>query len=204
MHDSSKERTLPTDASRATFRSFDESTPADWSVIVEQMDDFYAEVPDHILQQLRHLRDDQGGFPIDRLQHSLQTATRAERDGRDDEYVLCALLHDVGEGLAPTNHAAVAAAILAPFVSEANRWMLEHHTIFQGYYYWKHLGWDTNAREVFRSSPYFDHTEEFCAKFDQVSFDRDYATEPLEHFESLLRSFFVAHLTRPADLGTRQ
>jgi predicted HD phosphohydrolase len=177
-----------TPVSRTMFRSFEESTAEDWAIIAPQLNVTQSLVADHLLEQLRYLRSDHGGFPVDRLEHSLQTATRAQRDGRDDEYVLCALVHDVGDTLAPFNHPAVGAAILKPFVSEANHWMVEHHGIFQGYYFWHHIGMDRHAREQYRDSPYFEYTEEFCAKYDQTAFDADYRSEPLEHFEPIVRA----------------
>jgi predicted HD phosphohydrolase len=173
---------------RAMFRSFAESTAADWAIITRQLQVTQSHVADNVLTQLRMLRSDHGGFPVDRLEHSLQTATRAERDGRDEEYVLCALLHDIGDNLAPYNHPDIAAGILKPFVSEANHWLVAHHGIFQGYYFWHHIGADRNAREAYRGSPWFEYTEEFCAKYDQTAFDPDYRSEPLEHFEPLVRA----------------
>jgi acyl-CoA dehydrogenase len=139
-------------------------------------------VADNVLAQLRMLGSDHGGFPVDRLEHSLQTATRAERDGHDDEYVLCALLHDIGDNLAPLNHPAIAAGILEPFASQPNHWMVAHHGIFQGYNFWHHIGLNRDHREKFRESPYFGYTEEFCAKYDSPAFDADYRSEPLEHY----------------------
>ena len=104
---------------------------------------------------------------------------------------MCALVHDIGDTLAPYNHPAIGAAIVKAFVSPANHWMVEHHGIFQGYYFWHHIGLDQNAREAYRDSPYFEHTEEFCAKYDQNAFDSDYRSEPLEHFEPMVRAFFA-------------
>ena len=177
-------------SARATFSSFEESTAEDWALIVPQLQVTQAMVADHVLHLLGALASDHGGFPVDRLEHSLQTATRAERDGRDDEYVVCALLHDIGDTLAPFNHPDIAAAIVKTRVSEANHFMVQQHGIFQGYYFWHHIGADRNARDAFRDSPYFEYTEEFCAKYDQVAFDADYKSEPLEHFEPLVRAFF--------------
>ncbi|MGI8753560.1 MAG: HD domain-containing protein [Acidimicrobiales bacterium] len=177
---------------QTTFRSFEESTAEDWAIIAPQLNVTQSLVADHLLEQLGYLRNDHGGFPVDRLEHSLQTATRAQRDGRDDEYVLCALVHDVGDTLAPFNHPAIGAAILKPFVSEANHWMVEHHGIFQGYYFWQHIGLDRNTREQYRDSPYWEYTEEFCAKYDQTAFDADYRSEPLEHFEPIVRAFLTS------------
>lgn len=184
---------MPNDLPRTRFTSFSESTAEDWAIIGPQLDVAQALVPDRVLGLLREMGDDYGGFPVDRLEHSLQTATRAERDGRDDEYVLCALLHDIGDTLAPFNHPAIAAAILKPFVSEANHWMVRHHGTFQGYYFWHHLGLDRNARDAHRDSPHFDRTAEFCSEYDQVAFDASYRSEPLEHFEPLVREW----LSRP-------
>jgi predicted HD phosphohydrolase len=184
-------------ARQTKFRSFEESTEQDWAIIAPQLNVTQSLVPAHVLEQMRYLRNDHGGFPVDRLEHSLQTATRAERDGRDEDYVLCALLHDIGDTLSPFNHPAVGAAILKPFVSDANLWMVEHHGIFQGYYFWHYIGLDKNAREAYRDSPYFEYTEEFCAKYDQTAFDPDYRSEPLEHFEPLVRARLVTSVPAP-------
>jgi predicted HD phosphohydrolase len=186
-----------TATARTSFTSFAESTAADWAIIARHLEVTQSHVADNVLAQLRMLRNDHGGFPVDRLEHSLQTATRAQRDGRDDEYVLCALLHDIGDNLAPYNHPDIAAGIVKPFVSEANHWLVAHHGIFQGYYFWHHLGADRDAREAYRDSPYFEHTEEFCAKYDQTAFDVGYRSEPLEHFEPLVRSVFTPSAFRP-------
>ena len=179
-------------APRARFTTFAESTAEDWALIAPQLSVTQSFVPDRVLTLLREMKTDHGGFPVDRLEHSLQTATRAERDGRDEEYVLCALIHDIGDTLSPFNHPEIGAAILKPFVSEANHWMVDKHGVFQGYYFWHHIGGDRNAREAYRDSPYFEYTAEFCAKYDQTAFDPDYRSEPLEHFEPLVRATFSA------------
>ncbi|MDE3205508.1 MAG: HD domain-containing protein [Acidobacteriota bacterium] len=182
---------MTTTEARATFKNFEESTAEDWALISPQLNITQSFVPGRVITLLRALKTDHGGFPVDRLEHSLQTATRAERDGRDEEYVLCALLHDIGDTLSPFNHPAIAADILKPFVSPANHWMVEKHGIFQGYYFWHHIGMDRNTREQYRGDPFFEHTEEFCAKYDQTAFDPDYRSEPLEHFEPLILSKLV-------------
>ena len=178
-------------APRASFTSFAESTKADWDMIIPQLAVTQSLVAPRVLDMMRALEFDHGGFPVNRLEHSLQTATRAERDGRDHEYVVCALLHDIGDTLSPYNHPDIAAAILKPFVSSANHWMVEKHGVFQGYYFWDYIGLDGQAREAFRSDPYFDYTEEFCAKYDSVAFDPDYRSEPLEHFVPLVNEFLT-------------
>ncbi|MGO8860107.1 MAG: HD domain-containing protein [Acidimicrobiales bacterium] len=178
-------------AQRAGFSCFEESTEQDWALIVPQLNVTQSLVPARVVSLMRALATDHGGFPVSRLEHSLQTATRAERDGRDEEYVLCALLHDIGDTLSPLNHPSIAADILKPFVSEENHWMVEHHGIFQGYYFWHYIGLDRNAREQFRGTEHFEYTEEFCAKYDQTAFDADYRSEPLEHFEPLIRTRLI-------------
>ncbi len=175
-----------------TFTSFEESTAEDWAKIVPQIAHTQDRVADHVMFLLRSLGNDAGGFPVDRLEHSLQTATRAERDGRDEEYVICALVHDIGDTLAPYNHPDIAAALLKTRVSEANHFMVAKHGIFQGYYFWDYIGANGNARDEFRDSPYFDYTAEFCAKYDQTAFDADYKSHPLDYYEPLVRSFFAA------------
>lgn len=172
---------------RASFTSFEESTAEDWALIVPQLEVTQSLVADRVIGLLRDLASDHGGFPVDRLEHSLQTATRAERAGKDDEYVFCALIHDIGDTLSPYNHPDIAAGIVKPFVSDANYFMVKHHGTFQGYYFWDHIGLDGSAREQFRGHEHFDYTEEFCAEYDQTAFDANYTSNPLEHYEPLIR-----------------
>lgn len=179
--------------SRATFHAMVDGTAEDWHAIATAAIESFVGLPERLLAHLRLLDGDHGGFAVDRLTHSLQTATRAERAGRDDEYVFCALLHDIGDTLGPVNHADIAAAIVAPFVSEEHHWMVQQHAVFQGYYYFHHLGMDRDQRDRFTGHPCYDLTAEFCHEYDQPAFDPAYATHPLEHFEPLLR----AQVARP-------
>ncbi len=172
---------------RAQFRAMTEGTQDDWSIIATHFRGFAASVADRVLDHLRLLDGDYGGFPIDRLTHSLQTATRAHRDGRGETYVVMALLHDVGDTLGSYNHPDVAAAIIKPFVTEEEHWICANHGAFQGYYYFHYLGMDRNAREAFRDHRFFAACEEFCAKYDQAAFDPDYVSESLEFFEPMVR-----------------
>lgn len=146
---------------------------------------------DRALEQLKTTKDILGGYALDRFGHSLQSATRAFRDDRDEEYVAMALLHDMGDGLAPFNHGEYAAAVMRPYVSEKAVWILKYHGIFQAYYYAHHLGLDRNARDRFKDEPYYDDTAEFCAKYDQNCFDPDYDNLPLEFFEPMVRRIFA-------------
>jgi len=171
----------------ARFTRMEDGTKADYELLERIQRPFEQALADRVLEHLGQLGNSYGGMLVDRLTHSLQSATRAQRDGRDDEYVVCALLHDVGDLLATYNHADLAAAILKPFVSERNLWIVQHHAIFQGYYFWHHVGANRNARDRYRDHPYYADTAEFCALYDQCSFDPDYDTLPLADFEPMLR-----------------
>jgi predicted HD phosphohydrolase len=164
-----------------------DATQEDWSRIAHAQLEFYPGLTDRVLDHLRLLAGDYGGFKVDRLTHSLQTATRAARAGRGDDYVACALLHDIGDTLATFNHPDIAAAIVKPFVDESLHWMVEKHGIFQGYYFFHYLGLDRNLRDQFAGHPHYDLCAEFCSEFDQPAFDPGYPTMALEEFEPLLR-----------------
>ncbi|GLU40124.1 HD domain-containing protein [Pseudomonas sp. NBRC 100443] len=189
---------------RAKFTHMEDGSVEDWSIIAQDFAAYATQLPDRILTHLRLLDGDFGGFPVDRLTHSLQTATLAHRDGRDEEYVVCALLHDIGDTLGSYNHADIAAAILKPFVSPENLWMIEKHAIFQGYYFFHHLGLDRHLREQFKDHPQFEQTIEFCARYDAAAFDPEGETLPLAFFEPMLRRVFARprqsiYMTRDAD-----
>ena len=172
---------------RAQFVRMQDSTAADWQVIAGEFMPFAQALPQRVVKHLQILQGDYGGFPVDRYTHSLQTATRALKEGRDDEYVVCALLHDIGDTLGAFNHPDIAAAILKPFVSEENLWMVQHHGIFQGHYFFHHLGLDRNMRDSFKSHPHYDRTEEFCALYDNPAFDAKAETLPIEEFMPMLQ-----------------
>ncbi|HMC52400.1 MAG TPA: HD domain-containing protein [Acidimicrobiales bacterium] len=177
---------------RAAFRAMTEGTAEDWAIIgADYLHQVQTIVP-RIVAHMRLLADGHGGFAVDRLEHSLQTATRAHRAGRGDEYVACALLHDIGDTLCPADHPSIAAAILGPYVGEDLTWMVAHHGVFQGYYYFHHLGMDRHARERYAGHAYYDLTAEFCAEFDQAAFDPSYRSLPLEEFVPLLEQVFAA------------
>lgn len=176
---------------RATFTRMDQSTAADWQLIAGEFRPFSQALPDRILAHLKLLDGDYGGFPVDRYTHCLQTATLALRDGRDEEYVVCALLHDIGDTLGCFNHPDIAAAILKPFVSEANLWMVQHHGIFQGYNFFHHLGMDRNMRDMFKGHAHYARTEEFIALYDNPAFDPKGETLPISEFEPMVRRLFA-------------
>ena len=176
-----------TGEARAKFHAMVDGTQEDWMAIAKASGPFSRALPDRMLAHLKMLAGDCGGFAVDRLEHSLQTATCAHRDGRDEEYVVCALIHDIGDILGPSNHAEIGAVILKPYVSERNHWMMDHHGIFQGYYFFHYLGLDRDMREQFRGHPDFEYTAQFCHLYDQNAFDPAYDTMPLDAFEPMLR-----------------
>jgi predicted HD phosphohydrolase len=145
---------------------------------------------DNLLDMLSKLRGPLLGYQVDRYEHSLQSATRALRADESIDLVVGALLHDVGDVFAPVNHSEAAAVLLAPFVDESTEWIVRHHGVFQGYYYFHHHGRDRNARERYASSPHYDACVAFCAEYDQNCFDPGYDTQPIEEFEPMLREVF--------------
>ncbi len=178
---------------QTTFTAMRDASPEDYQKIIARRSvEFFLGLPDRILKHLSLLAGDTGGYAVDRLTHTLQSATRAQRDGRDDEYVVCALLHDIGDTLASANHSELAASILEPFVSEKNHWIVRQHAIFQGYYFFHHLGLDRDLRDRYRDHEHWRDCAEFCEKYDQNSFDPDYDTLPLEHFEPLVKKLLSA------------
>lgn len=179
------------------FRRMDEGTDEDFAVLARVHEENLAALPDLLMGMLTELRAD-AAYPVDRLEHSLQTATRALRDGADEEMIVCALLHDVGESLGPMNHGDVVAAILKPFISEANHWMLAHHGLFQTYFYGEHLGLDPNARDAYKDHPHYQRTVDFTSRWDEVSFDPDYPSEPMATFEPMVRRVLSVQWTPPA------
>lgn len=176
-----------------SFTRMDQGTREDYRLLDSRWREHHGPAPltEAVLSHLKLLAGPKLGYRIDRYQHSLQSATRALRDDADEETVVCALLHDIGDTLAPDNHSELAAALLRPYVSERNHWVIKHHGIFQGYYFWHHVGEDRNARERYRGHPHFEACAEFCERWDQTSFDPDYDTLPLEAFAPLVRRLFA-------------
>jgi predicted HD phosphohydrolase len=176
---------------RATFRSMDRSTAGDWAIIVPEFLHLASGLARRVLSHLQLLDGDFGGFPIDRLHHSRLTATLALEAGEDEEYVACALLHDVGDTLGSWNHPDVAAAILRPFVSDENHWMVEKHGIFQGYNFFHHIGMNRNLRDGLRDHPSYERTARFVERYDNPAFDADRACLPLATFAPIVDRVFA-------------
>ena len=173
-----------------TFTSMEDGTREDYELLERLEAEFAAGTADRVLNLLRGLAGSLAGYKVDRLEHSLQTATRAYRDDADEEIVVAALLHDIGDLLAPHNHSEVAACILRPYVSEKTHWIVSQHGLFQSYYFAHHTGGDRNGRDRYREHPWYQDAVDFCHRWDQVSFDPNYKSLPLEFFEPLVRRVF--------------
>lgn len=173
------------------FSRLDETTAEDWVRMEELERPFMTQTPDRVLAHLMALEEEgPHSMEVDRYSHSLQTATRAFRDGQNEEMVVAALLHDVGDLLAPHDHGEIAAAILKPFVSPTTYWIVRYHPIFQGYFFFEKIGQDPHERERHRGHPAFEPTALFCERYDQVAFDSSYESMPLAAFEPMVRRIF--------------
>jgi predicted HD phosphohydrolase len=176
-----------------SFQRMEDGTREDYELLDRSEREYALGLPDTVLGALGKLDHTLQGYPVSRLEHSLQTATRALRDGADDELVAAALIHDVGDELAPYNHAEIAAGILRPYVRPEVTWIVEQHGLFQSYYYAHHSGGNRDGRDRFRDHPWYQACRDFCANWDQCSFDPRYEWQPLSSFEPLIRKIF----TRP-------
>ena len=173
-----------------SFRQMKDGTKEDYQLLDDSERDFAKHLPGNIMAALQRLDHSLEGYPLTRLGHSLQTATRALRDGADDEMVVAALIHDLGDELSPYNHAEIAAGIIRPYVREEVTWIVEQHGLFQTYYYVHHMGGDRHLRDRFKDHKWFDAAANFCERWDQASFDPDYDTLPLEAFAPLVEKIF--------------
>ena len=175
---------------KVSFTQMKNGTKADYLFLDKHEKDFANKTSDRILDFMSNLTETLEGYQISRLEHSLQSATRAYNNGESEEMVVAALLHDIGDELAPLNHSEYAASILKPYVSERTHWIVEKHGEFQMYYYAHHLGGDRNQREKYKGHKYFQDTISFCENWDQKSFDPNYKNLPLKDFDPLIRKIF--------------
>jgi len=172
---------------KVTFTEMSKGTKEEYEFLEGLEQQYIAELPDRLIAGLKRL-ELPGGHQISRLQHSLQSATRAHHAGESEEMVVAALLHDIGDDLAPCSHSELAAAVLRPYVSEKTYWIIKHHGLFQMYYYAHHLGGNRNARDIHKNHRWYDDAVHFCEHYDQNCFDPGYDTLPLEFFEPMLRN----------------
>ena len=181
------------------FTRMDQGTDEDFQILKRVREDTLKQLPDRLLAMLDDLSGDQA-YNLDRRDHSLQAATRAMRDGADEELIVVALFHDVGEALGPMNHGEIVAAILHPFISEENYNLLKYHGLFQTYFFGSHLGLDPNARDKYQHERWYQKTVDFCAKYDEVSFDPAYRNEPMSRFEPMVRRLLDKRWLPPASI----
>lgn len=173
-----------------SFTAMADGTAADYELLERYETRYAAGLADRLIDSLDALSGSMGGYQISRLEHSLQSATRARLDGANLDWVVAALLHDIGDELAPYNHSEFAASILQPYVAEEVHWVVLHHGVFQSYYYAHHLGGDRNVRDRYRGHRWAGLCEEFCERWDQSSFDPDFPIHPLDSFVDDVREVF--------------
>lgn len=182
---------------KVKFTQMKDGDKEDYEFLTAHETEYASKTGERLLQALVELDESLSGYQITRLGHSLQSATRAWRDGADIDWVVSALLHDIGDIYAPYNHDEYAASILRPFVREQCTWVVEKHGDFQRLYYAHHLGGDQNAREKYRGHIYFDDCAAFCERWDQTSFDPDYANEPVSFFADMVNEVFARQAYDP-------
>jgi predicted HD phosphohydrolase len=177
----------------------DQATADDYEVLGRYEDEVTNSLPDRLLQAVDALEYSLGGFKVTRKEHSLQSATHAFEDGRSEEYVVAALLHDIGDLLAPHTHGEMVDSILRPFVAPDICWLVKYHGLFQTYYYAHLKGGDRYARDRYENHPNYEACIEFCEKYDQNCFDPEFKSLPLKHFEPMVRRVFSEprYLDRP-------
>jgi predicted HD phosphohydrolase len=181
-----------------SFTQMKDGTREDYELLAELERPFLAGIADRLLCELAAQGEETlPGYRITRLEHGLQAATRARRDGADTDWIVAALMHDIGDRLAPQNHDRMAAEILRPYLREEVTWVVEHHGVFQMVYYAHHHGRDAELRARHADSPYYRSCVEFCEHWDQASFDPDYPTDPLASFEAAVRAAFARQAHDP-------
>jgi len=176
--------------SKVKFTEMKDGSKEDYLLLEKHEKAYIQGTADRIIKFMGGLNSTLEGYQVSRLEHSLQTATRALKDKADDEMVVAALLHDIGDELAPLNHSEYAAAVLKSYVSEKTHWIIEKHGEFQMYYYAHHLGGNKNQREKYKNHKYYQDTLDFCENWDQKSFDPNYKSLALKEFEPLVKKIF--------------
>ena len=175
---------------KVSFTEMKNGTKEDYLLLEKNEKNYANQTADRILNFMSTLTTTLEGYQISRLEHSLQSATRALNAGESEEMIVAALLHDIGDELAPMNHSEYAASILKPYVSEKIHWIIEKHGEFQAYYYAHHLGGDRNKRDKYKNHKYYKDCLDFCEKYDQNSFDPNFKSLPLEHFKPIVKKVF--------------
>lgn len=173
-----------------SFTRMADGTKEDYELLARLEEEYNKTLPDRLLAAVEALKDSLSGYQVSRYEHSLQSATRAYRNGESEEMVVAALLHDIGDVLAPYSHGEMVAAILKPFMSAKTCWIVKYHGLFQQYYYAHYFGEDRNARDRFKDHPWYEDCVRFCEEYDQNCFDPNYESLPLSFFEPMVRRIF--------------
>jgi len=173
----------------------------DWQLLEQQRRLYLADL--QARQALRLLTGSQDdptfGYLVNNYRHCLQSATMVLRDGRDEEDVVVALLHDVGFTTCPLMHGDFAAALMGAYISDRNYWMLQHHATFQNVHSPRMPGVKQHERDLWKGHAFYDWTAEFVALYDQGATDPDYPCEPLETFVPMVQRVFAR---KPIDRRT--
>lgn len=185
------------------FKQMKDGTEEEYKFLHVYEEQYAKGLPDRIIEALKNLENTLSGYLVSRLEHSLQSATRAEADGADIEMIVAALVHDIGDDLAPYNHSQYAASILRPYVRPEVTWVINQHGLFQNYYYAHFLGGNRNEREYLIDHPWYQSCVDFCEKWDQASFDPDYPTKPLSYFEPMINEIFTRNAFDPKYVGNQ-
>ena len=175
---------------KVSFTEMKKGTKEDYLFLDKHEKKYADNTAERIIKFMSGLTETLEGYQVSRLEHSLQSATRAERAGESEEMIVATLLHDIGDELAPMNHSEYAATILKPYVSEKTHWIIEKHGEFQAYYYAHHLGKNRNIRDKYKNHKYYKSTLDFCEKYDQTSCDPSYDSKPLSYFEPMVKRIF--------------
>jgi predicted HD phosphohydrolase len=185
------------------FTKMEAGTAEEYAFLDRLEDEYKKELPNKVIHALKQLEHSLSGYRVSRLDHVLQAATRAHEAGETEQWVVAALLHDIGDELAPYSHGEMAAAVLRPFVNDEIHWVVKHHAVFQMHYYAHHSGGDRDARDRYRGHPFFDSAVRFCHEYDQNCFDPEYPTQPLSFFEPMVQRVLAKPLITDAEQQAR-
>jgi len=190
------------DTEIVSFTRMDEGSVDDYALLDKFEQQHIRALPDRLIEALDKLENSLAGYKISRLEHSLQSASRAEDDGADIELIVAALIHDLGDDLAPENHSQLAATIIRPYVRAEVTWVVHMHGLFQMQFYGAQMNLPVDGHLAYEDHPWFESCQRFCDDWDQQAFDPNYPTRPLSHFEPMLREVFTRPAFDPSIVGT--
>jgi len=142
---------------------------------------------ENVLAALMSLSDVCDGGAISELEHALQSATRAERHGADDELILAALCHDIGKVFGDAGHGQISAEILKPHVRADVVAVVRFHGAFTARHWDASIKGESDPRTEYRDEPWYPLAVTFVDEWDMESFDPEYSREDLDLFAPLVR-----------------